>query len=129
MYSIKRFCGSVKRKSGTASVNTDSQWSKQEAFLHVRLGCGSLSITTPASLLANEFDVRSVLHGQVSLAAVNQICLDHEAVNGCKNLKSEDSLLRKCKYLPICYIGPRFPIVWHVLGATLVSSFTEIFPQ
>ena len=30
----------------------------------------SLSITTPVSLLANEFDVRSVLHGQVSLAAV-----------------------------------------------------------
>ena len=34
--------------------------------------CGSLSITTPGSNLANEFDVRSELHGQVSLAAVNQ---------------------------------------------------------
>ena len=54
-------------------------------YLHVRLGCGSLSITTPLSLLANEFDVRSVLHGQVSLAAVNQICAIHEAMNGCKN--------------------------------------------
>ena len=30
-------------------------------------------ITTPVSLLANEFDVRSKLHEQVSLAAVNQI--------------------------------------------------------
>ena len=39
--------------------------------VHVRLGYGSLSITTPVSLLANEFDVRSVLHGQVSLAAVD----------------------------------------------------------
>ena len=48
--------------------------------LHVLLGCGSLSVTTPVSLLANEFDVRSVLHGQVSLAAVNQICVVHEAV-------------------------------------------------
>ena len=37
--------------------------------LHVRLGCGSLSITAPVTLLANEFDVRSVLHGQVTLAA------------------------------------------------------------
>ena len=55
--------------------------------LHVRLGRGSLSITNPVSLLANEFDVRSVLHGQVSLAAVNQICVNHEAMNGCKNLK------------------------------------------
>ena len=53
---------------------------------HVRLGCGSLSITTPVSLLANEFDVRSVLHGQVSLAAVNQICAIYEAMNGCKGL-------------------------------------------
>ena len=40
--------------------------------LHVRLRCGSLSITTPVSLLANEFDVQRVLHGQVSLVAVNQ---------------------------------------------------------
>ena len=41
----------------------------------MRLRCGSLSITTPVSLLANEFDVRSVLHGQVCLAAVDQICV------------------------------------------------------
>ena len=57
-------------------MNMDSQWSKQEAtvnVLHVRLRCGSLSITTQVPLLANKFDVRSVLHGQVGLAAVNQI--------------------------------------------------------
>ena len=48
---------------------------------------GSLSITTTVSLLENEFDVRSVLHGQVSLTAVNQMCVIHEAMNGCKNLK------------------------------------------
>ena len=39
------------------------------------------------SLLANVFDVRSVSHGQVSLAAVNQICVIHEAMNSCKNIK------------------------------------------
>ena len=55
--------------------------------LHVQIGCGSLSITTPVSLLGNEFNVRSVLHGQVSLTAVNQIHVIHEAMNGCKNLK------------------------------------------
>ena len=33
------------------------------------------------SLLANE------LHGQGSLASVNQICVFYEAMNGCKNLK------------------------------------------
>ena len=55
--------------------------------LQVRLRCGSLSITIPVSLLANEFDVRSILYGQVSLAAVNQICVIHEAMNSCKNLK------------------------------------------
>ena len=36
----------------------------------------TLSITTPVSLLANEFDARSALHGQVSLAAVNHILYD-----------------------------------------------------
>ena len=39
------------------------------------------------TLLANEFHVRSVLHGRVSLAAVNEIDVVHEAMNGCKNLK------------------------------------------
>ena len=57
--------------------------------LHVRLRCGSLSISTPwsVSLLANEFDVPSVFHRQVSLAAVSQIYVFHEAMNSCKNLK------------------------------------------
>ena len=63
-------------------MNTDSQW----LALHMRLRCGSLSITTQVSLLANEFDVRSLLHKQVSLAAVNQISVIHEAMSGSKNL-------------------------------------------
>ena len=42
------------------------------------------------SFLTNEFDVQSVLHGKVSLAAVGQIYVFHEAMNICKNLK--DSL-------------------------------------
>ena len=46
---------------------------QKKLVLHVQLRCCSLSITTPVSHLANEFDVRSILHGQVSLAAVNQI--------------------------------------------------------
>ena len=46
-----------------------------------------MSIITTVSHLANEFDVRSELHGQVNLAAVNKICVIHEAMNGCKNLK------------------------------------------
>ena len=49
--------------------------------------CGLLSMTTPVSLLMTEFDVRSVLQGQVSLATVNQIYVIHEAMNGCKNVK------------------------------------------
>ena len=55
--------------------------------LHVPLRCGSLSITTPVSLLANEFDVWRVLHGQASLAAVNPNYDIHEAMNVCKNLR------------------------------------------
>ena len=56
----------------------------KKLVLHVRLRCGSLSITAPRSMLANEFDVRSVLHGQMSLAAVNQVCVIHEAMNSTK---------------------------------------------
>ena len=43
------------------------------------------------SLQANEFDVQSTLHRQVSLAAVNHSYVFHEAMNGCKK-KSKDSL-------------------------------------
>ena len=39
------------------------------------------------SLLVNESDVRSILHRQVSLAAVNRIYVIHKAVNGCKKPK------------------------------------------
>ena len=39
------------------------------------------------SPLANVFDLPSVLHGRVSLAGVNQICVIHKALNGCKNIK------------------------------------------
>ena len=45
------------------------------------------------SLLTNKLDVRSELHVQVSLVVVNQICVLHEAMNGCK--KSKD-LLKDC---------------------------------
>ena len=58
--------------------------------MHVPRRCGSLLITT---LLDHEFDGRSILHRQVSLAAVNQICVIHEAVNSCK--KSKD-LFKAC---------------------------------
>ena len=52
--------------------------------LHVRIRSGSLSITTPVLLLAKGFDVRSVLHEQVSLAAVSHVYIFHGAMNGCK---------------------------------------------
>ena len=38
----------------------------------IRLGAWTSLGQTYVSLLANEFDVHSILHGQVSLAAVNQ---------------------------------------------------------
>ena len=58
--------------------------------VHIQIRCGSLSITTTVSLLVNEFDVRSKLHRQVSLEAVNHIYVFHEVMNCCK--KSKDSL-------------------------------------
>ena len=73
----------MEQPAGTRTVDG----ANKRLDLHVRLGCGSLSITIPVSLLANEFDVRSLLHGKVSLAAVNQIRVIHEAMNGRKKLK------------------------------------------
>ena len=70
-------------RSGPRTANG----ANKRLVLHVRLRCGSPSITTPVSLPANAFDVRSVLYGQVSLATVNQINVIHEAMTGCKNLK------------------------------------------
>ena len=48
--------------------------------------CNGINLA-PVSFLANEFDVRSLLHGQMSLADANQIDVSHEAMKGCKNLK------------------------------------------
>ena len=62
----------------------------KKLVLHVQLLCGSLSITTPVSYLANEFDVRSELHRQVSLAPVNQILCSSWGYEWLKN--SKDSL-------------------------------------
>ena len=51
-------------------MTTDSLEAIKRLVLQVKIRCGLLSITTP---VANEFDVQSALHGQVSLAAVNDI--------------------------------------------------------
>ena len=71
----------------------------ERLVVHVRLRCDSLSIATTVSLLANEHDFRSVLHGYVNLAAVNHICVIHEAMNGCTNLKVHYRIVSKIKIL------------------------------
>ena len=53
------------------------------------------AVTRCQSQHPNEFDVQGVLHGQVSLVAVNQICVRHEAMNGCQNLKIYNRLVAK----------------------------------
>ena len=50
------------------------------------------------SLLANEFDVRSVLHGQVKVPAANQICVIHGAMKGCIIPKVNKRIASKIKY-------------------------------
>ena len=78
-------CKTEKRNSqcGTGTANG----ANKKLVLHVQLRCGSESIISPVSHLAIECDARRELHGQVSLAAVNQILCHHEAMNGCKILK------------------------------------------
>ena len=45
-----------------------------------------LAVNHNTSITSGE-RVRRVLHGPVSLEAVNQICVIDEAMNGCKNIK------------------------------------------
>ena len=85
-----RINGFVRGSNGKAeqpACTRTANGAKKKLVMHVRLRCGALSITAPVLLLANEFDVRSVLHGQMILAAVNQFCVIHEAMNSSKNLK------------------------------------------
>ena len=44
---------------------------QKRLVLHVHFMYGSLSITAPVSHLENEYDVRSILYGQVSFENVN----------------------------------------------------------
>ena len=47
---------------------------------HCLFCMGLLSITSPVTLLANKTNVRSELHGKVSMAAVNCIYVFHETL-------------------------------------------------
>ena len=67
-------------------MNRTDNGANKKLVSHVQLSCGYLPITTLVSLLANELDIRSVLQGPVSLAAVSQICVIHEAMNNCKKI-------------------------------------------
>ena len=67
--------------------NSQLEHGNKRLVLHMRLRCGSLSINTPVSLLTHEFDVRGILQEQASLAAVNQFCVIHEAMDGCENIR------------------------------------------
>ena len=73
----------------------DSQRSKQEAFWHMQIMCRFLSITTPVSLLANEFNVQSVLQGHLSLVAFYHMHVFHEVMNFCKYLKIDKKFALK----------------------------------
>ena len=86
--------GFVRVLNGTEeqSVRTrTANGANKRLVLHMQIRCCSVSIKAPGghstSILVNEFDVRSVLHGQVSLTAVNHFYVFHEGMNGSKNLK------------------------------------------
>ena len=67
--------------------NNQANKANKRLVLHVRIRCDSLSITKLCYFRPNEFDVRSVLHGQVSSAAVIYRYVFLEVLKGCRNLK------------------------------------------
>ena len=76
-------------------MNTYSQWSKQEACF----ACATqvwLAVNHNTNVTSGEkIRCSSVLHRQVSLEALNQIYVIHEAMNSCKNLKIHSRLALK----------------------------------
>ena len=54
--------------------------------LKVRLRCGSLSVTTPVSLRCSK-RIAWISEFDSCQSTVKQMCVVHEAMNGCKNLK------------------------------------------
>ena len=84
---FKGFIGMCKTEKRNSQFEQGQPMEQRRGLFCTCTQCGSLSITTPVSLLANEFDDHSLMQGKVSLAAANQICVIREAINGCKNLK------------------------------------------
>ena len=75
---INGFIGVLNGKAEQPARTRTANGAHKRLVLHLGLGCGSMSITTPVSFLAIEFVVRSVLHGQVTLLYVtNSVVLHH----------------------------------------------------
>ena len=94
--------------------------------LYMLFRCGSLSITTPVSHLANEFDVRSDLLGQVSLAAANNnLCCSwgYERLQNSKDsLKACFENINICAYIQI----PETYIISNVVGASFKHLWKSV---
>ena len=75
---------------------------------NVQIRCGSLSITVPVSLMANEFYVQSIKHWQGSLVAINQSYIFNKTMNGCKDLKIHSRLALNCIYSSVNNVERRF---------------------
>ena len=98
---------------------------KREALvLHVRLRYGSLSITIPVSLLANEQDVWSLSHGYISLTAVNQICVFHEAMTGYKKKTPKDSLTASFQNVNFSWLITQK--IWNLAGVKLATTGSAV---
>ena len=68
--------GKAEHPARTGTANGTNE----RLVLHVRFGCGSLSITTSVSLLASELDVWAS-----ELGSSQSYFIIHKAMNGCKH--------------------------------------------
>ena len=102
-------------------MNRDSQWSKQEAcFARTTRVLIAVNYTTSVTS-GNEFDVPSILHRQVSLVAVNQICVIHEAMKGCEKLK-----IYLCNPLSIS-VFIRAQYDWNIVDCIIQSTMFQSY--
>ena len=66
---------------------TSTQWSKKGACFACDSGVVRCQSQHQCHLWRMNSIFEAYLHGLVSLAAISHICVIHETMNGCKNLK------------------------------------------
>ena len=126
-FRIKGFVGVLNWKAEQPVWTRTANGANKKLVLHMRLRCGSISITTPASHLADEFDVQSAnCTGKLAWKLSIKFCVLHEAMNGCKK-KSKDSLKASFENVNIWFVitPSKLHTTYHVIRENCCAKSSD----